>query len=938
MRKRIFLFILFYFSLTHLAAQYFLSGQDAASIRWKQMKTPHFNIIFPQHNQKDANYLAGLLEAGYPHLRTGLNAPSKFTPLILHTGSVISNATTAWAPRRLDFFHTPPQDGYAQEWFKQLSLHELEHIVQFSSLEKGFGKVVYALTGQQGAAAIMGLFVPTWFLEGDAVVTETAFSSSGRGRQALFLAGLQAQLVEKNIFSYDKAYFGSYKDHVPDVYELGYVVVGYNKQKFGKGLWSNMLDRTARRPYTLNPFSAGLKAITGYGKNQMYLQTMTAMRDQWREMDTLPMDETDRNISPENKVYSLYRSPQEIEDQTVVAIKTSLADRAAIVLLHDRKEKIVFRPGAMLHQQLSIHDSLVVWSEFQPHFRWSNLNYSVLQLGNLNKGKVRRLTSKSRLFAPNLSSDNSRIVAVDATDTQGSALVILSTETGEILERFSNDSLFFTTPFWLADGNQIVVAAIGSQGKSIWKLNLQEQQIEQISPSTFTFFALTDVVGDTLLIQGDWLGKSDIYTFSLSNKTLELVSRSRFGAADPQFIDGDHSVLFADYSSNGFDLKERKIDDTKKIKVDFASQAKFFLADTLSRMSNFNLDRHPLEEVHYEVKDYKKLAHLFHFHSYAPVYIQVEKQDFAPGVSLFSQNDLSTMVAELGYRYDMNEQAGKMLANLTYLGLFPELGLGFGYGLRRGKTLHDGQLYDLKWFESDWNLSASVPFNFSRRQWLRGFQPSLSYRVVSRKMEPNMPVDFSEKNSQSLTYSLYFYNQTRRAQRDIFPKFGQSMQVVYRHSPFEKSPAWQFYSGVNLYLPGIAANHGIRLSAAYQSETKGLTRFSSIATFPRGYENLSFQEVATFKSDYVFPLAYPEWNWPTVFYLKRLKGGVFVDYLHGNMLETTDLISAGLEIQAEMYFFNLPAPVDLGVRLIYREAYGDWVPELLLGLNISSLY
>lgn len=938
MIKKIFLFVLFYFSLTQLAAQYFLSGQDAASIRWKQMKTQHFKIIFPQNNLKDARYVAGLLETGYPHLRAGLNAPAKFTPLILHTGSVISNATTAWAPRRLDFFHTPPQDGYAQEWFKQLSLHELEHVVQFSSLEKGFGKVIYALTGQQGAAAIMGLFVPTWFLEGDAVVTETAFSSSGRGRQALFLSGLQAQLVEKEMFSYDKAYFGSYKDHVPDVYELGYVLVGFNKQKFGNGLWSHVMDRTARRPWTLNPFSAGLKDVTGQGKNKLYKSTMVAMQDYWREMETLQTDEFVRKISPEKKVYSQYRSPQNLTDQSIVAIKTSLADRPAIVSIHNRKEKVVFRPGAMLHHQLSGNDSLVVWSEFQPHFRWSNLNYSVLQLGNLNSGKVRRLTSKSRLFAPNLSLDNSRIVAVDATDTRGSALVILSAETGETLTRFTSDSMFFTTPLWLADGKEIVFAAIGSQGKSIWKLSLPELQLEQVSPATFTFFALTDVVGDDLLIQGDWLGKSEIYSYNISIKTLYLLSRSRFGAADPQAGSDGNSILFADYSSAGFALSERKVDGKKKLKVDFSSQAKFFPADTLSRMSHFNLDKSFIEEVQYEVKDYKKLAHLFHFHSYSPVYLQVDNQDFAPGVSLFSQNDLSTMVAELGYRYDVNEQTGKMIANLTYLGLFPELGLGFGYGLRRGKAFRDGQLYDLKWFESDWSFSASVPFDFSRMQWLRGFRPSVSYRLVSRKMEPNMPPDFSEKKSQSLTYGLYYYNQTRRAQRDIYPKFGQSLQVVYRHSPFDTSPAWQLYSGIQLFFPGMIANHGIRLSGAYQSEMEGFTSFSSIATFPRGYENLSFDEVATFKTDYVFPLGYPEWNWPTIYYLKRIKGGFFVDYLHGNMLKNSDLISAGLELQGEMYFFNLPAPVELGVRLIYREAYGDWVPELLLGLNISSLY
>lgn len=938
MMKKIFLVVVFCFALTQLSAQYFLSGQDPAALRWKQMKSPHFKIIFPTGNQKEAQYIASLLETSYPYLRKGLNADAKTTPLILHTKSVISNATTAWAPRRLDFFHTPPQDSYAQEWFKQLSLHELEHIVQFSSLEKGFGKVVKAITGQQGAAAIMGVFVPTWFLEGDAVVTETAFSSSGRGRQALFMSGLNAQLVEKEMFSYDKAYFGSYKDHVPNIYELGYVLVGYNKQKYGNELWSHVMDQTARRPWRLNPFSSGLKEITGQNKKKLYANTMLVMQDYWREKDEMMRFNSSPQVSPEQQVYSQYKSPHQRADGSIVAIKTSLSDRSAIVVIQDKKEKIVFRPSAMLHQQLSVNDSLVVWGEYQPHLRWSNSDYSILQLGNLNNGKVRQLTYGSRFFAPDLSPDNSRIAAVDTEIVGGSSLVILSVETGQKLDQFFTDSLLFLTPHWLSDGNQIVFAAIGNQGKSIWKLDLKERRMEQMTPAIFTFFTLTDVVENKLLVQGDWQGKSDIYTFDFSDKTLELLYSSRFGAADPNGGNDLQSLVFAEYTASGFALHEEKISaETKKI-ISFTTQPEFFPADALSKMDTFNLDHSSIEEGQYEVKDYKKLTHLFNFHSYSPVYIQVDNQDFAPGVSLFSQNDLSTMVTELGYRYDVNEQTGKLMANLTYLGLYPELGLGFGYGLRRGKVLHQDQLYDLKWFESDWNVSASIPFNLSRNQWLRGFRPSISFRQVSRKMEPDMPLEFSEKRSESFTYGIFLYNQSRKAHRDLYPKFGQSLQVVYRHSPFDKSPAWQFYSGINLYLPGFFANHGVRLFGAFQSEVDGFTSFSSIAAFPRGYVNLSFKEVATFKSDYVFPLWYPEWNWPTVYYLKRIKGGIFLDYLYGTMGKSIDLLSTGIELQGEMYFFNLPAPVELGVRLTYRQTYGDWVPEMLIGLNISSLY
>jgi hypothetical protein len=90
---------------------------------------------------------------------------------------------------------TPPQDAYAQDWTAQLALHEYRHAVQIGSLNKGFTRAMTFLTGEI-ATGVVSSMIPSWFYEGDAVVTETRLSGAGRGRVAGFEMPLRTRLGE----------------------------------------------------------------------------------------------------------------------------------------------------------------------------------------------------------------------------------------------------------------------------------------------------------------------------------------------------------------------------------------------------------------------------------------------------------------------------------------------------------------------------------------------------------------------------------------------------------------------------------------------------------------------------------------------------------------------------------------------------------------------
>ncbi len=155
-------------------------------------------------------------------------------PVILHNTSAISNGFVVWAPKRVEMFTYPEVNGFSQDWYDQLALHEFRHVVQVDKLRQGVTKVLTVILGEQGIGPAAGM-VPFWFLEGDAVYAETSLSPSGRGRLPSFEMGIKAQLLsDPKRYSFSKAYLGSYRDFVPDYYQYGYQMVSFGRSPLRK--------------------------------------------------------------------------------------------------------------------------------------------------------------------------------------------------------------------------------------------------------------------------------------------------------------------------------------------------------------------------------------------------------------------------------------------------------------------------------------------------------------------------------------------------------------------------------------------------------------------------------------------------------------------------------------------------------------------------------
>ena len=196
-------------AFTKTYAQYKVSENDDSRIKWREIKTNRFSIVYPDCYERSAQRLAVVLDTISWHVGRTLGTDAPHIPVLVHTNSSKSNGMLAWAPKRMEFWTNTPPTHYAYPWSWQLAIHEYRHACQMQALDKGITKTLGNIFGEHIVGAVSGLIVPLWFMEGDAVVAETSMSPTGRGQTPDFKMQTKAMLLEKGVPDFDKAKLGS---------------------------------------------------------------------------------------------------------------------------------------------------------------------------------------------------------------------------------------------------------------------------------------------------------------------------------------------------------------------------------------------------------------------------------------------------------------------------------------------------------------------------------------------------------------------------------------------------------------------------------------------------------------------------------------------------------------------------------------------------------
>jgi hypothetical protein len=957
-------FVFLLFLAFPLFSQYYSTGQDPASVRWRHIKTEKYNLIYPRHFEEKAQYLANILDLVTKYETKTLVSKVPRIPVILHTESAYSNGLTIWAPRRIELFPCPPQSIYPEEWLEQLAIHEYRHAVQISKMNKGFTKALYYGFGEQATASILGLFIPAWFLEGDATATETALSYTGRGRLNSFIAPLRAQLLEKRIYSYDKATMGSFKTFTPDHYVLGYHLVAMGRTHYGAELWNNAMDRSAKLPFMIVPFAYSIKKNTSFTKTKFYRNTLQELDSMWRKQYGSITYTPFKTITiPDPRNYSLYDHPLHINDSTIIAGKESNEDPDFFVIVSkDGTEKRIFTPGNYQSGSNSYGNGLLTWAEYVPDIRWSNRNYSVIRTYDLKTKKIRDLTRKTRFFSPILSPDGKSIAAVEITRENKFSIVILDSRSGEIKKRIKSVAgEVILTPAWSPDEKRIIYLILDKWGKTIVCYDLTSDLRTTYMPAYYNDLAgPAYLFGQYIMFSANYSGIDNLYVLdTLSGKILQVTSVP-FLAFDPDPTSDKKKFIFSNYCSDGMMIAEADIDTTKWVVIDSVKNSFIPVYDSIVAQESINIQDSALNRSLYKLlqkdtidpeadkitreihpwKRYSKAANLFNFHSWAPVSLNTSNLTIHPGVMVLSQNLLSTSFTQAGYDYNINEGTGKFYAGFTYEGWFPVVNFRYEYGKRAGLKLnpHTGETSGFTWNESALSVKINVPLDLSHGRWYRNLNFTAGSTLIDVIHDKSTPPTFTSGWITSMDYRIYASNNFRSNFQDMFPKWGQSIDFNFRHSPFSENDIGSIFAGeMNLYFPGILRHHGIWIYCGYQKQNDlnvyGYS-YPGYVIYPRGDEVLSDGEVWSVLSNYKFPLFCPDWSIGSLVYIKRFKLNLFFDYAEGFDPGSLNIYkSTGTELTADLHLLRFAYPFELGVRAYYLPDDYLWGFNFLWGIS-----
>lgn len=795
-------------------AQFFLNGEDPGSIRWKEISSKTYRVIYPEGLDSLAKeYLIYLELIKMPVSQSLGYVPNqsyrKQMPVVLHPYSVMSNGTVTWTPRRVEFVTTP--SAYRPEstpWMLQLTLHESRHVAQMQYVNDSWRKYLGYPFGELAAGAFSALYCGPHFFEGDAVVAETALTDQGRGRSADFLEYLRACFTAGETRDYWKWRYGSIKNYTPDYYRIGYITMAGMKVNEGFKEWpfSSMRKDFARAFPTL---ADSLKTVW---------QTDNDARAPFIKSDTLTRT---------GKVFTQYTKSTN-HSPLIYSVKSGINESPALVSIDpDSGEERFISQFSNSSSDLSYsrYHKRIFWSETLPDKRWPAESYSDIFCLD-SDGKIRRLTEGRKYFNPSCQENGGKIAVTEYTLDTRSNLVVLSGLNGNRLHTYSApDNFQIVESTWI--GDDIFVSAVSPDGFGIYRLSDfkpvvsgQDVKIKELDSYNGNIFFVCDLTG-----------VDELYSVNPDCPEIHRLTSTENGISDYGWA-GDR-LFFSELRPEGRMIY--KPDSLFNEKVDFNKPGRYPLAEELA--AEFPDDIKYSEVEISEPKSYSKLAHLMHFHSWAPVYFKFSDvdnlsmstltHDAGLGATAFFQNELGTAsgyVAYSAWTKDSGFRNGAH-AGFTYSGFYPKFEFkadlnernAYSYSFRDSVDVETKNKYIIRertidgrpYFNA--SLKVYVPFNFNSRGWLRGVIPQVDFNISNDVYDMG-----SSTAAAGASLGVRAYTMLRMTQGRIYPKFGIGGEVgisaqtgPYAFYPCETKT---FLYG---YLPGIGNNHGIKLTGAW---------------------------------------------------------------------------------------------------------------------------
>ena len=480
----------------------------------------------------------------------------------------------------------------------------------------------------------------------------------------------------------------------------------------------------------------------------------------------------------------------------------------------------------------------------------------------------------------------------------------------------------------------------------------KEREIEQVTKGAYITISDLRAKDGVLYFGSIQSGKDEVHCYDLRTSTEYQISASTYGSFSPMASKSD-TVLMTTYDRYGYHIAEQRVVRDTLPKVTFSKLPRNIVNPQRKDWDLINLDsvhfdgidsmkqqaarnKQPLRD-----KRYPGQAHLFKFHSWAPVSYdpfalsEEGALDFHVGATVMSQNLLSTASGYLTWGW--NAQEGHVFKGaFRYYGLGVNLSINATYGgsqqlysaytylynplsnryvavLPGGKeeyvtnpatgkeelilseTPKLGKYYNI-------GMMASLPLYFQSGYHTRFVQVSAAYNYtngmvakidkLSLNLKDGMVSNLAKigykEGVHLLQFGAGFQDQARMSHKDFLPRWGQVVSLNYALNPADKNFSHLVSAYGKFYFPGVVRHHSFSVAAVYQTSLKGFSHekalsnlaFHSGRLVPRGFYASEIENnnyVAT-SANYALPVWYPDGGLGPIIHFKRVRLNIGFDY------------------------------------------------------------
>ncbi|MBR4995773.1 MAG: hypothetical protein IKY82_06900 [Alistipes sp.] len=958
------------------SAQYYSWGTDPLGLKWMRSKTPHAKVIYPRSAEKIGHSTLYYADVLYPHISYGYRLPALNIPFVVHPENMKSNGLVMWLPKRVEFLSSPSIDGYSMPWIKQLVAHEYRHAAQYNNLNVGFVKFLSYLLGQQ-SSTIGLIFMPLWMMEGDATMFETQASSFGRGLQPRFTLEYRAMgRVDYRYNTYDKFFCGSYRDFIPDHYQLGYQMVAHGNELAGRVMADDMAAYGPRHPWSFISENRRMRRLFGFSSRELFRSTFDHLNNHWESLE--PVANSSQMLStPRIKSYTTYSHPQWIDGEGILLLKEDMDSPSRFVMLDEQtghEQRLSYTGNIATRPIYDPATRRVWWTEYRRSKMFAERVRSTLCYMDIDKQRPRSIDRRRNILYP--TPDDEGGLAWIEYDPSGIYSVVYRNAAGDERKADIPFGQEIHSLAWDSATRLHYCIVTGDEGMWIASIDKSLSLATVTRPAYITISNLR-AAGGRLYYGSIASGRDEIHCYDLASGVEYQLTTSRYGSFDVAPADKGR-ILLTSYDSLGYHPAVQREDKLMR-RVEYAALPKSVVNPPREKWDIINLDTIPLMQADTatiasptKTRRYRKGLTLFNFHSWAPLsYDPFELSEESAismnlGATVMTQNLLSSMQGFFTYGY--NAQEGNIWkGTLRYYGLGPTISVNATYGGRQ--NIYPIYVYNSETHRFDFPLPPkrgkyysvgvdfTVPLMFQNGYHTQRLVAAASWNYSNGLVANTGTLSFDEGGISNVatigyqeglhltSFSLGFQDMVRMAHRDFTPPWGVALQGAYAINPTNKgfSDLLALYGKV--LTPGFFKHNSLSLAMAYQTSIGGFKSsdalsalsFKSTNLLVRGFSSSQIENhnYMALSLNYQLPICYPDGGIRGIVYFKRIRLNVGGDVARfqrtvldpdaGLKYRWHNIHAYGGDIIVDVNIFSSPAAATSAFKLsLYRPSEGNF--------------